>query len=112
MSRFLAHPRRMRDILLVALFSLSFGLTIICLLINRFHIENQIQQQLAADLDRSVISFDQQQHQQLSMLDRQASLLANIPNLKALLTTRDERTITDESYTFWKLSGSGFFALL
>lgn len=102
----------MRSILLLALFSLSFGLTVICLFINRIHIEDQIQQELASDLARSVTSFDQQQRQQLSMLARQASLLANIPNLKALLTTHDERTIADESYSFWKLSGSGFFALL
>ena len=105
-------PWRMRSILLVALFSLSFGLTMICLFINHVLIEDQIQQELASDLARSVTSFDQQQRQQLSMLERQASLLANIPNLKALLTTQDERTITDESYSFWKLSGSGFFALL
>jgi len=103
---------RMRTILLIALFALSIGLSSLGLLIIRIHIQNQIQMELASDLTRSVVSFQQQQNQQLEMLERQASLLANLPSLKALLTTRDDRTITDGSLDFWKLSGSSFFALL
>jgi signal transduction histidine kinase len=103
---------RMRTTLLIALFSLSIGLSTLGLLIIRIHIQNQIQKELASDLARSVISFQQQESQQLAMLEREASLLANIPSLKALLTTQDDRTIADGSLDFWKLSGSGFFALL
>jgi len=103
---------RMRTTLLIALFALSIGLSMLGLFIIRIHIQNQIQKQLASDLARSVISFQQQKHQQLDMLEHQASLLANIPSLKALLTTQDDRTIADGSFDFWKLSGSGFFALL
>ncbi len=105
-------PMRMRTTLLIALFALSIGLSALGLIIIRVHIQNQIQKQLASDLARSVISFQQQQGQQLAMLERQASLLANIPSLKALLTTQDDRTIADGSLDFWKLSGSSFFALL
>ena len=105
-------PLRMRTTLLIALFALSIGLSTLGLFIIRIHIQNQIQKQLASDLARSVISFQQQEYQQLTMLERQASLLANIPSLKALLTTQDDRTISDGSLDFWKLSGSGFFALL
>ena len=105
-------PLRMRTTLLIALFALSIGLSTLGLLIIRFHIQNQIQKELASDLSRSVISFQQQESQQLAMLERQASLLANIPTLKALMTTRDDRTIADGSLDFWKLSGSSFFALL
>jgi signal transduction histidine kinase len=102
----------MRTTLLIALFALSIGLSTLGLFIIRIHIQNQIQKQLASDLARSVISFQQQERQQLAMLERQASLLANIPSLKALLTTQDDRTISDGSLDFWTLSGSGFFALL
>jgi signal transduction histidine kinase len=102
----------MRTTLLIALFALSIGLSALGLIIIRVHIQNQIQKQLASDLARSVLSFQQQQGQQLSMLERQASLLANIPSLKALLTTQDDRTIADGSLDFWKLSESSFFALL
>ena len=105
-------PMRMRTTLLIALFALSIGLSTLGLFIIRIHIQSQIQKQLASDLARSVISFQQQERQQLAMLERQASLLANIPSLKALLTTQDDRTIADGSSDFWKLSGSGFFALL
>jgi signal transduction histidine kinase len=103
---------RMRTTLLIALFSLSIGLSTLGLLIIRIHIQTQIQNELASDLARSVISFQQQQSQQLAMLQREASLLANIPSLKALLTTQDDRTIADGSIDFWELSGSSFFALL
>ena len=103
---------RMRTTLLIALSALSIGLSTLGLLVIRIHIQNQIQKELASDLARSVISFQQQESQQLAMLERQASLLANIPSLKALLTTQDDRTITDGSLDFWKLSGGSFFALL
>lgn len=103
---------RMRTTLLIALFSLSIGLSTLGLLIIRIHIHNQIQQELASDLNRSVISFQQQESQQLATLKRETSLLANIPSLKALLTTQDDRTIADGSLDFWRLSGSSFFALL
>jgi signal transduction histidine kinase len=102
----------MRTTLLIALFSLSIGLSTLGLLIIRIHIQNQIQKELASDLARFVISFQQQEKQDLSMLEREASLLANIPSLKALLTTQDDRTIADGSIDFWELSGSSFFALL
>jgi signal transduction histidine kinase len=102
----------MRTTMLIALFALSIGLSTLGLFIIRIHIQNQIQKQLASDLARSVISFQQQERQQLAMLERQSSLLANIPSLKALLTTQDDRTIADGSLDFWKLSGASFFALL
>lgn len=103
---------RMRTTMLIALFALSIGLSTLSLFIIRIHIETQIQKELASDLARSVISFQQQQDRQLVMLDREASLLANIPSLKALLTTQDEATIADGSHDFWRLSGSSIFALL
>jgi len=105
-------PQRMRTILLIALFGLSIGLSTLGLFIIRINIQSQMQKQLASELARSVISFQQQDRQQLAMLERQASLLANIPSLKALLTTQDDKTIADGSLDFWKLCGSGFFALL
>jgi uncharacterized membrane-anchored protein YhcB (DUF1043 family) len=102
-------PLRMRTTLLIALFALSIGLSTLGLFIIRIHIQNQIQKQLASDLARSVISFQQQERQQLAMLERQASLLANIPSLKALLTTQDDRTIADGSLDFWKIERKQFF---
>src|SRR6202035_6006106 len=38
-------------------------------------------------------------------------LLAELPTLKALMTTRDAPTIQDGSMPFWKLAGSDLFLL-
>jgi signal transduction histidine kinase len=38
-------------------------------------------------------------------------LLARLPSLKALMTTSDPRTITDDAVDFWKTSGNDLFAL-
>src|ERR1700677_1640548 len=45
------------------------------------------------------------------MLSREAALLADLPSLKALMTTQDAHTIQDGSPEFWTVSGSDFFAL-
>jgi methyl-accepting chemotaxis protein len=44
-------------------------------------------------------------------LSRTASLLAEIPTLKALMTTQDAPTIQDGSTPFWRLAGSDLFLL-
>src|ERR1035438_9769875 len=44
-------------------------------------------------------------------LDRENALLADLPSLKALMTTNDERTIEDGAVEFWKVSGTDLFAL-
>ena len=38
-------------------------------------------------------------------------MLAEIPTLKALMTTRDAPTIQDGSTPFWRLAGSDLFLL-
>ena len=45
------------------------------------------------------------------MLSREAALLADLPSLKALMTTQDTQTIQDGSEEFWTISGADFFGL-
>jgi signal transduction histidine kinase len=44
-------------------------------------------------------------------LARSAQLLANLPSLKALMTTQDAATINDAALDFWRVSGSDIFFL-
>ncbi len=98
--------------LLLSLLAVSFGLTAISLLMVRTSLRRQVRSQLAADLDRSAATFQNMQQQQRQMLAHEADLLADLPSLKALMTTDDTRTIADGAARFAQSSGSAFFALI
>src|SRR6185437_5233096 len=51
------------------------------------------------------------EEQRRSALQRENALLADLPSLKALMTTSDQRTIEDGAVEFWKVSGNDLFAL-
>jgi signal transduction histidine kinase len=66
---------------------------------------------LARDLDRSVLSFHNLQAERLGGLERENALLAELPTLKALMTSGDDLTVQDGAVEFWQLSGDDLFAL-
>jgi signal transduction histidine kinase len=103
---------RMRTTLLIPLLVLSFGCTLLSLLVIRTIVEQQTQTNLASDLQHSVKTYRNFQRQQRELLARESGLLANLPSLKSLMTTYDPRTIEDGGAEFWQVSGSDFFALL
>ena len=103
---------RMRTILLVSLLSLSCGLTAMSLIVIRSSLQKQIRSNLAADLLHSTVTFQNLQRQRQQFLDREVALLADLPSLKALMTTQDLTTIQDGGAEFWKVSGSDLFALV
>jgi signal transduction histidine kinase len=103
---------RMRTTLLIPLLVLSFGCTLLSLLVIRTIVEQQTQTNLASDLQHSVKTYRNFQHQQRELLARESALLADLPSLKSLMTTYDPRTIEDGGVEFWQVSGSDFFALL
>jgi signal transduction histidine kinase len=103
---------RMRTTLLIPLLVLSFGCTLLSLLVIRTIVEQQTQTNLASDLQHSVKTYRNLQHQQRELLARESALLADLPSLKSLMTTYDPRTIEDGGVEFWQVSGSDFFALL
>jgi signal transduction histidine kinase len=103
---------RMRTTLMVSLLAVSLGLTATCLLIIRISVEQEIRKGLESDLEHSFTTFRNISRQRNEMLSREAALLADLPSLKALMSTQDPHTIQDGSPEFWTISGSDFFALL
>jgi len=102
---------RMRTTLMVSLLAVSLGLTAICLLIIRISVQQEIRKNLDSDLGHSLSTFRNIAAQRNEMLARESSLLADLPSLKALMSTQDIRTIQDGSSAFWTISGGDFFAL-
>ncbi len=80
---------RMRTTLLIPLLVLSFGCTVLSLLVIRTIVEQQTQSNLASDLQHSVKTYRNFQHQQRELLARESALLADLPSLKSLMTTYD-----------------------
>ena len=81
------------------------------LLLIRHRLRAQVTDDLSQDLGHSVITFQDLQAERVSALDRESSLLAELPTLKALMTSGDELTIQNGATEFWQLSGNDLFAL-
>jgi signal transduction histidine kinase len=98
--------------LLVAAMALIIAMaTFGSLLIVRHRLQAQVTENLAADLEHSATTFHNLEAQRISALERENALLADLPSLKALMTTSDKRTIEDGGVEFWKVSGNDLFAL-
>ncbi len=102
---------RTRVMLVIPLVLIIAGVTASSLLIVRNRLQRQIESELSEDLQRSMDTFQRAESQQLAALEREDALLADLPSLKALMTTDDERTIDDASAEFWRVSGNDLFAL-
>ena len=102
---------RTRVLLLTSLVVIIAGTTASSLLIVRSRLQQHVRQTLTADLLHSVETFQDLEALRLSALERESTLLANLPSLKALMTTSDPRTIADDATDFWKASGNELFGL-
>jgi signal transduction histidine kinase len=83
-----------------------------CLLLIRHRLRAEVTKDLSQDLNHSVITFQNLQAERLGALERENSLLSELPTLKALMTSGDDLTIQDGATEFWQLSGNDLFALL
>jgi signal transduction histidine kinase len=102
----------MRTMLLLSLATLALAMTAIFLVMVRLTIQGQVRGDLALDMQHSLETFHNLQVQRQELLLRESSLLSELSNLKAIMTTADLRTISDTATEFWKLSGNDFFALM
>jgi signal transduction histidine kinase len=102
---------RLRTKFLLSLLLVTLALTCATLLIVRHSVQAEIRNQIFARLHDSVVTFQTVQRQREMTLTRSAELLANIPPLKALMTTRDAITIQDGSMDLWRFAGSELFLL-
>jgi signal transduction histidine kinase len=102
---------RTRALLLISLVLLIVGTTASSLFIIRNQLRQQVRANLETDLGHSVETFRDLDARRLVELEHEGALLAALPSLKALMTTHDPRTITDDALDFWKTSGNDLFAL-
>ncbi len=102
---------RLRTKLLLSLVLTITALTCATLLIVRSRLSNRARQEIYEGLRNSVTTFQNFQRQREITLSQSAGLLANLPSLKALMTTEHAATIQDASQDFWKLAGSDLFVL-
>ena len=87
------------------------AVTITTLVIVRQAVDKQIRAEIVGDLRNSVLTFKAFQHEREATLSRSAELLADLPTVKALMTTEHVATIQDASDATWRLSRSDLLAL-
>ena len=102
---------RLRTKFLLSFLLVSAGLTSATLWMVHRSVRIQLQKEIANDLRNSVTVFQDFQRQREVTLARSAELLASLPSLKALMTTRDSATIQDASGEIWRLAPSDIFLL-
>jgi signal transduction histidine kinase len=102
---------RLRTKFLLSMVVVSAALTFTTLLVVRHTVQKQVRLGIQRDLQNSVSAFHNFQQQREGTLERSAALLADLPNVRALMTTRDAPTIQDASRHLWQLSGSDLLLL-
>lgn len=102
---------RLRSQLFVAALLIILGLTGSLLFFIRHTVDAEIQKQVKDGTDESVRAFESVQRQRELQLSRTAAMLADLPTMKALMSTQHAPTIQDGSESFWKLAGSDLFVL-
>jgi len=102
---------RLRSQLFIAALLIIFGLAGSILVFIRHTVNVEVERNIREGTNKSVLAFETVQRQRELQLSRIAAMLAELPTLKALMTTEHAPTIQDGSETFWKLAGSDLFAL-
>lgn len=102
---------RLRTKFLFSLFLVGLGLTSATLFVARRTVERQIRLQIFQDIRNSVSTFQNVQRQRERFLEHSAQLLADLPILKALMTTEHAATIQDGSKELWGVAGSDLLVI-
>jgi len=102
---------RLKTQLLISTLLIICALTGAMLLIVRHTVRAEIDDQVRDSVAASVRAFESVQNQRQDQLSRTTAMLAELPTLKALMTTHHAPTIRDGSLPFWQLAGSDLFLL-
>ena len=102
---------RLRTKFLLSMVVVSAALTFTTLLVVRHTVQEEVRQGIQRDLQNSVSAFHSFQKQREVTLERSAALLADLPTVRALMTTHDPATIQDASRDLWHLAGSDLLLL-
>ena len=97
---------------LLSMLLISAGLTATSLLFVRRTLQSQIRAEILADLRNSVATFQNVQREREVAWSRSAELMANLPIVRALMTTHDAATIQDASLGVWRLGGSDLLLMV
>lgn len=96
---------------LLALLLVSAGLTVASLVVVRRVVAQHVRTQIVQDVRNSVATFENVQRQREANLARSARLMADLPIVRALMTTRHAATIQDASTELWQTAGSDVLVL-
>src|SRR5258707_4832895 len=102
---------RLRTKFLLSMVVVSAALTFTTLLVVRHTVQQEVRLGIQRDLENSVSAFHSFQKQREVTLERSAGLLADLPNVRALMSTHAPATIQDASRDFWQLAGSDLLLL-
>jgi signal transduction histidine kinase len=102
---------RLRTKFLAVLLLGVLAVTVATLLVVRCAVENQIRADIVDHLRNAVLTYRAFQGEREATLSHSAELLANLPTVKALMTTEDVTTIQDASNETWQLSGGDLLVL-
>lgn len=97
---------------LLSMLLISAALTTLSLFFVHRAMQDQVRREITQDLHNSLLTFQNVQRQREVALSRSAQLLADLPILRAIMTTPDAATIQDASQNVWKLAGSDLFVLV
>src|SRR5580700_11508390 len=102
---------RLRTKFILSLLLIIAALTGGTLLIVQHTVEKHSYRQIQADLEASLTTFQQFQHERERNLAHTAALLAGLPSLEAMMTTQDPLTIQDASQNIWQLADCSLLVL-
>ena len=102
---------RLRTQLFVASLLIICALLGSLLVVVRHIVRSEIVEGVRQRADSSLHAFENVQHERELQLSRTSAMLAELPPLKAVLSTQHALTIQDASEPFWKLAGSQLFVL-
>jgi len=102
---------RLRTKFLLSMVAVSATLTIATLLAVQYTVQQQVRLGIQRDLQNSVSTFRNFETQREWMLERSVALLADLPTVRAMMTSTDAATIQDASQDLFHLAGSDLLLL-
>lgn len=102
---------RLRTKLLLTVTVVSASLTAVSLLVVSRAVEKRERARISQDLNNSVSAFQNAERQRQAALARTAALMADLPIVRALMTTRHTATIQDASAELWRVAATDLFVL-
>src|SRR5579862_6267753 len=102
---------RLRSKILLALLANSAVLSCLILAVVRYTVQNKVRESIQQDLRASVITFQTFEDQREDSLTRSTALIANLPTVRALMTSNDPLTIQNEAENILVQSGADLLVL-